>query len=189
MPGETRTFPPFPLEVTLNISATLADTPELQVRKVVSGPASSGFTAQVHCTTPDAAESAATTDVVLAFHADGSPDPTSSPSGWIVRDGAWALADSTLNGSTCTATETSNGGAQAVSYACSWRPAESENPVDAGCPGASSGPAATPASVQLQNDGDVGVLTISNTFPTPPSPPESPTEAPLPVTITPKFTG
>ncbi len=189
VPGETRTLPPFPSPVTLNISATLADTPELQVRKVVSGPASSGFTAQVHCTTPDAAESAATTDVSLAFHADGSPDPTSSPSGWIVRDGAWVLADSTLNGSTCTATETNDGGATSVSYGCSWRPAESENPVDAGCPGASSGPTATPASVQLQNDGDVGVLTITNTFPTPPTPPSPPAEAPLPVTIAPKFTG
>jgi hypothetical protein len=191
IPGEVRSLPPLNLAVTLNISANLADSPELQIRKVVSGPASSGFTAAVHCTTPATADVSATAvDATLAFGADGTPDPTSTPPGWIVRDGAWVLADSTLNGSTCTATETANGGATAVSYTCAWRPAEGENPVNAGCPGTSSGSSATPASVNLQNDGDVGVLTISNTFPTPPIPlTPPPPDAPPLVTTAPKFTG
>jgi hypothetical protein len=187
VPGEVRTLPAFGIPVTLNISATLADSPELQVRKVVSGPTSSAFSAQVHCTTPATDEVSATAvDASLAFGADGAPDPASTPPGWIIRDGAWVLAESSLDGSTCTATETVSGGAQSVSYTCAWHPAEAENPVDAGCPGAASGPSATPASVHLQSDGDVGVLTITNTFPTPPAPPAV---APLPVTITPRFTG
>jgi hypothetical protein len=153
----------------------------------VSGPPSSGFAVQVHCTTPAADEASATAvDVSLAFKADGTPDPTSTPTGWIVRDGAWVFADSALNGSTCTATETVKGGAQSVSYACTWRPAEAENPVNAGCPGTSSGPSTTPRSVNLQNDGDVGVLTITNTFPTPPPPPP---DTPEPIAITPTFAG
>jgi hypothetical protein len=191
VPGEVRTLPPFPLGVTLNVSATLSDSPELQIRKVVSGPSSSGFTAQVHCTTPVEDDAAATAvDASLAFAADGAPDPTSTPAGWIVRNGAWVFAESSLNGSTCTATETAKGGAQSVSYACSWRLAESENPENVGCPGASDGPRATPASVTFHSDGEVGVLTITNTFPTPPPPPPPPPSvAPLPVTVTPKFTG
>jgi hypothetical protein len=192
VPGELRTMQPFAVGVTLNISATLADSPELQVRKVVSGPASSPFAVHVDCTSPDVeVPAAAALDASLAFHADGTPDASSTPEGWIVRDGAWVLADSALNGSTCTATETASGGAQSVSYACAWRPAESENPVDAGCPGESSGPSASPRSVTLQSDGDVGVLTITNTFPAPPPPPPPtpPSAAPLPVAIAPRFTG
>jgi hypothetical protein len=189
-PGDVRTFTPFSGPVTLNISATLADSPELQVRKVVSGQASSGFSAQVHCTTPASDDASATAvDATLAFLPDGTPDPASTPTGWIVRNGAWVFAESSLNGSTCTATETARGGAQSVSYACTWRPTESENSVDAGCPGASSGPSASPRSVSLENDGEVGVLTITNTFPTPPPPPPPPPEAPAPVAIAPRFTG
>ena len=189
-PGDVRTFTPFSIDVALNISATLASSPELQVRKVVSGTASSGFSAQVHCTTPDSDDATATAvDATLAFLADGTPDPAATPTGWNVRDGAWVFAESSLNGSTCTATETASGGAQSVSYSCEWRAAESENSEDAGCPGASSGPSASPRSVTLEHDGEVGVLTIANAFPTPPPPPPEAPEAPAPVAIAPKFTG
>jgi hypothetical protein len=182
LPGEVRTLPPLQLQVTLNIAATLVNGPELQVRKTVSGAAPNGFTAQVHCTAP----AVAAVDTELAFQADGTPDTTSTPSGWNTRAGAWVLDDPALTGSTCTVTETDSAGATSVSYACSWTAGTTDGAVGAGCPGASSGPTATPTSVTFESDGDGGILTIANTFPAPPpvTPPITP-----PITIAPKFTG
>ena len=185
--GEVRTIPPAP-DATLNITATLqSDLPELDVTKVVSGAATSGFTEHVQCTheTLDSVDAQASTTVVdasLRFHADGTPDPASTPTGWIASESAWQLPDDALTGSTCTVTETDTGGAISVSYSCSWAPGTSDHLAGVGCPGASSAPSATPASVVFEGNGDVGVLTVTNTFP--------PTEVvPLPITIAPKFTG
>jgi hypothetical protein len=188
VPGEVRTIPPVPLPVTLNITATLQSTlPELDVKKVVSGAASSGFTEHVQCTgqaanSVDAQASTTVVDVSLRFQADGTPDATATPAGWIVSDAAWQLTDGSLTGSTCTITETDSGGATSVSYSCSWTPGTSDHLAGVGCPGASSGPSATPASVVFEGNGDVGVLTVTNTFP-------PPATAPPPITIAPKFTG
>jgi hypothetical protein len=146
--------------------------PILQVMKDVSGTSTSGFTEHVVCTapveTPTSVTAQATTttaDVSLAFKANGSPDPSSTPSGWAVVDGTWQLSDSALTGSTCTVTETATGGAASVSYACSWTPGASDHLVSVGCPGASSGPMATPSSVTFEGNGDLGILTVTNTFP------------------------
>jgi hypothetical protein len=171
----------------LNITADLQSTlPVLDVRKVVSGTASSGFTEQVQCTAPAITSvglQASTTvlNVSLPFHSDGAPDSTAAPAGWTVSDGGWQLAEAALTGATCTVTETGTGGASAVSYSCSWTPGTSDQVVGVGCPGPSSGPSASPPSVLFDGDGDVGVLTVTNTFPPPP--------AVTPITIAPRFTG
>jgi hypothetical protein len=172
----------------LNITATLNSLlPALQVKKVVSGTASSGFTEQVTCTAPAIASvgaQASTTvvNVSLPFQADGTPDSTSTPSGWTVSNGTWQLADAALTGGTCTVTETGTGGAASVSYSCTWTPGTSDHVAGVGCPGTSSGPSATPASVMFEGNGDVGVLTVTNTFPPPPL-------VTPPISIAPKFTG
>jgi len=159
----------------MNVSATLAPAPVLQVEKVVEGTSSDGFTEQAACT-----GGSADVDVALAFQADGSPDSTSTPAGWTVTDGRWQLEDTGLTGATCTMTETDTADATSVSYACAWTPGTTDDEVGVGCPGVSSGPSATPASVLFEG-GDVGALTVTNTFSPPPTPP--------PVVVTPKFTG
>jgi hypothetical protein len=188
VPGEVRTLTPDPQGYNVNVTATLESITVLQVKKVVSGTSSSGFTEQVQCTAPTIASvgaQAATTvvNVSLPYNADGTPDAASAPAGWTVVDGTWQLQDSTLSGATCTVTETGTGGATSVSYACAWTPGTSDNVSGVGCPGASSAPSATPASVTFEGNGDVGVLTVTNTFPTP-----TPVVTP-PVEIAPKFTG
>jgi hypothetical protein len=121
-------------------------------------------------------------NAALAYHADGAPDPTLTPSGWVVSGGTWLLQEGALTGSTCTVTETATGGATTVSYACAWTAGASDHLSGVGCPGASSGPSASPAVVQFEGNGDVGLVTVTNTFPTPPTP------APAAV-VAPKFTG
>jgi hypothetical protein len=82
-------------------------------------------------------------------------------------------------------TETGTGGAASVTYACSWTAGASDNQASAGCPGASSGPMSTPSSVTFEGNGDVGILTVTNTFPTP-TPTPAPAQA---VAVQPAFTG
>jgi hypothetical protein len=181
LPGEVRTIPPAQ-DAALNITATLQSTvPALQVKKVVFGTAPSGFTERVQCTTASVSAPAPTTVVnaSLAFQADGTPDSTTTPAGWTVEDGAWQLAEFVLRGATCTVSETDTGGASFVSYSCSWTPGVSVDVGDVGCPGPSSGPSETPASVLFVGNGDEGMLTVTNTFP----------EPPLIPTVAPRFTG
>jgi hypothetical protein len=172
----------------VNVSATFVPTPPatLQVKKVVSGTSPGAFVEQVNCTAPaDTALSTTTVDDVhLAFHPDGSPDSTTTPSGWIVSDGTWQLQDAALAGSTCTVTETVTGGASSVSYTCAWTEGVSDNVSGVGCPGSSSGPGASPATVTFEGNGDSGLVTITNTFTPAPTPP-----AAAAVVITPTFTG
>jgi hypothetical protein len=174
VPGEVRTLAPISC-CHINITATLEPAPpELQVEKSVVGTASQGFTAGVRCTR----DTTTTVDATLPFHADGTPDAASSPSGWAVSvGGAWDLLDASLAGSTCTVTERDTGGATSVTYSCAWTAGSAEPTTTAGCPGASSGPAAAPASVAFEGTGDLGVLGVTNTF------------APPPVVISPRFTG
>jgi hypothetical protein len=56
-----------------------------------------------------------------------------------------------------------------------------------GCPGASSEPSSTPTSVAFEGSGDVGVLTVTNTFTAPTVAPEATPAAA--VVATPNFTG
>jgi hypothetical protein len=188
-PGDVRTLPGVGSSAAMNVTATLEPMPILQVKKVVSGTATTGFTEQVQCTAPTitSVNAQAVTTVVnvsLPFKADGTPDASSPPAGWAVVSGTWQLQASTLGGATCTVTETGTGGATSVSYACSWTPGTTDNVAGVGCPGTSSAASATPASVTFEGNGDVGVLTVTNTFPAPQTPVVTP-----PVVIAPKFTG
>jgi hypothetical protein len=114
----------------------------------------------------------------LPYTADGSPDAGAAPAGWVVADGGWQFTQASLVNSTCTATETVTAGATSVSYACAWTPGSPDDLAGVGCPGSSSGPAGAPASVVFEGNGDIGVLTVTNTFP-----------AAQVVTIAPAFTG
>jgi hypothetical protein len=181
VPGEVRTLPPFPIPVTLNITATLHSIlPELNVQKVVSGSSPNGFIERVQCTYQSGA--APFVDAALHFRPDGTPDPESTPAGWVATNQAWQLTNGSLAGGTCTATETDTGGAATVSYSCAWTPGNRDHlPIAGGCPGVSSGPSALPASVTFTGNGETGDLTITNTFP--PTPPVIP-----PIILAPRFT-
>jgi hypothetical protein len=111
-----------------------------------------------------ATQTVTTVDAVLPYLADGTPDAAHAPSGWLVDQGAWAESDVALVGSTCTATETANGGATSTSYACDWTAGATDGSATAGCPGASSARSASPASVTLEGGADIGTLTVTNTF-------------------------
>lgn len=177
--------------------------PTLQVKKAVSGTSTGPFTEQVNCTAPthDTVQSTTTVDNVdLLFHADGTPDSTTTPSGWVVSNGTWQLHDDVLTGSTCTVTETVTGGATSVSYACAWTPGAADHLSGVGCPGTSSGPSAMSATVTFEGNGDSGLATVTNTFtpvptmttnaPTTTTPaPAAPTPAAAAVAATPSFTG
>ncbi|MFA5882945.1 MAG: hypothetical protein WDA60_03755 [Acidimicrobiia bacterium] len=102
--------------------------PILAVAKVVSGPSTTGFTISVTCTREvdrpaevEATDTEITVDAVaLPYDKDGEPVAASGPAGWSVVGGTWVLSDSELIESTCTATETTTGGAETVSYSCAW---------------------------------------------------------------------
>ena len=185
-------------QVTITPAATgVGCAPTLQVKKVVSGTATVGFTEHVTCTAPAIASqtTATTADVDLAFNPDGTPDPTHPPADWTITNGVWQNQALALIGSTCTLTETTSGGAASVSFTCNWTPSMVESIQGAGCPGTTSDPSATSASVMLEGIGDTGVLTVTNTFPPSPTPtsapvppPSTPTPAPA-VVAQPAFTG
>jgi hypothetical protein len=163
-------------------AAGVGCAPVLQVKKVVSGPATAGFSVHVECVaapTPTlTTATVASTTADLPYGSDGSPTAAGAPSGWVVSNGTWEFAQASLVNSTCTATETNSGGAASVSYSCSWTPGASDHIASVGCPGESSGPSATAASVTFEGNGDTGVLAVTNTFP-----------AAQAVAVQPKFTG
>jgi hypothetical protein len=174
-------------QVTITPAATgVGCAPTLQVRKVVLGAATVGFTEHVTCTAPTITSqtTATTADVDLAFNPDGTPNPTNPPAGWTITNGVWQSQALTLIGSTCTVTETTRGGAASMSFTCNWTPSTVENVQGAGCPGTTSGPNATSASVTLEGIGDTGLLTVTNSFPPRPTPIPAPA-----VVVQPTFTG
>jgi hypothetical protein len=176
-------------QVTITPAASgVGCAPTLQVRKVVSGIATDGFTEHVTCTAPTIISQATTTtaDVDLAFNPDGTPSPTHPPAGWTITNDAWQDQALALIGSTCTVTETTSGGAASTSFTCNWTPSAVQHVEGAGCPGTTSGPNATSASVTLEGIGDAGLLTVTNTFPPPPPPLATPSAA---VVVQPTFTG
>jgi len=173
-------------QVTITPAATgVGCAPTLQVKKVVSGTATVGFTERVACTAPATTSPTTTTvSVDLAFNRDGIPDPTNQPAGWTITNGVWQNQSLVLVGSICTLTETTSGGAASVSFTCNWTPAAVEGVQGTGCPGTTGGPNATSASVTLEGSGDTALLTVTNTF----APPSPPTPAPA-VVVQPTFTG
>jgi hypothetical protein len=169
-------------------------TPILQVKKVVSGTSTAGFTVKVEC----GADSIAT--VELPFLADGTPDTANAPTGWAPSGGVWQKQDPALAGDTCTVTETPTpAGVTSVAYSCAFSETavasqvSPQTPVQAGCPGAASGPSSAPAVVTFPvgclADGcrvsSSALVTVTNTFPTP----TTTTTAPPVVVAAPKFTG
>jgi hypothetical protein len=158
--------------VTITAAPRVGCDPVLQVRKVVSGTAPSGFTIVVNCSRvvqQPASVSAqlvqiTVNNVSLPYTKDGTPDASASPTGFSATGGVWQHEASNLVGSTCTATETVTAGAQSVSYACSWSSVVPDHAVGSGCPGAAAGPSATPLSVTFEALGDIGELTVTNTF-------------------------
>jgi hypothetical protein len=161
----------------------------LQVAKVVTGPPGTGAVVRVDCDAIDSSSLAVDVQgAELAFLPDGTPDPTDAPEGWQVVDGVWQVSDHDLMDNTCTATEIDDGGAQSVSYACTWTAGADEGTTTSGCPGPGSSPSASPRSVTLVGDGDIGRLRVTNAFPLPPEPPASPTPAAA-LVATPRFTG
>jgi hypothetical protein len=161
----------------------------LQVAKVVTGPPGTGAVLRVDCEGIGAGSLAVDVQgAELAFLPDGTPDPTDAPEGWEVVDGVWQVSDHDLMDNTCTATEIEDGGAQSVSYACAWTVGANEGGSSSGCPGSTDGPSASPRSVTLTGDGDVGRLTVTNAFPTPVTPPAGPVPAAA-LVAAPRFTG
>jgi hypothetical protein len=155
-------------QVTITPAAPGEGCPStLQVAKVVSGTATTSFTEHVNCTAPTITAAATTTteDVDLPFNPDGSPDASNPPAGWSVVNGTWQNQDASLVNSTCTVIETVTGGADSVTYSCAWTPGVSDHIAGVGCPGDSSGPSSTSASVTFEGSGDSALLTVTNTFP------------------------
>jgi hypothetical protein len=162
----------------------------LAVRKVVVGTGTSGYTEHVACepVVLDTVSTTATETFDLPFLADGTPDASASIDGWVVSDGTWLHPDAFDGLTACTVTETVTGGASSVTYECAWTIGQTDGLPGAGCPGAASGPSATPATVVTEGNGDHGVITVTNTIPAvTPTPPPAP--LPLAVVATPRFTG
>ena len=157
---------------------------QLEVAKVVSGTSTQGFTVHVTCLAERTLVK--TVDVDLPFANNGAAVSSQTPPGWVAFNQLWHL-EKQLVGNTCTATETATGGASSVSYACTWTAGVQDNVAGVGCPGGSSGPSASPASVKFEGDADLGKLTVTNTFlpPTPGGTTTTTTTALVPL----KFTG
>jgi hypothetical protein len=170
--------------------APILDAP-LTIVKTVSGtvPAGTTFTVNLHC--PDGnidtgaeSDAAAITDTDATVTFDASGQPTSPDT--IGFDGE----------GTCTVTETANGGASSVTYACEGTippidsvkgfggvSAQQELPTD---PCESAGPQAAPISVLIVEPDQEATVTVHNTFTDPVQPPIQP--APQ-IVARPLFTG
>jgi predicted outer membrane repeat protein len=179
-----------PQLVGCDIGAVEVQGSTLNIAKVVSGTSTSAFSEQVNCV---ASSVTTVANVVLSFKADGTPDPTTTPVGWVVSGSTWQLKASALTGTTCTVTETVTGGASSVSYGCAWTLGAPDVSVTVGCPGASSAASATPATVTFDGLGDSATVTVTNTFDAVPAvapTPVAPAPAATPVAeVAPKFTG
>jgi len=148
---------------TLGQAQTL---PTLTVNKVVTGavPPGTTFTVGVVCagsaigSTPGATGTSSTTSTTLAVQtttAPANPTITFNAQGDPTTPGSNVVSPPTLP-STCTVTETANGGAQSTSYACTVGPGSS---VTTTCP--------TQQSVSYNADasGASATITITNVFP------------------------
>ena len=134
-------------------------TATLQVQKVVGFNSEVGFVEHVTC---DVANEGSL-NVDLPYLSDGTPDAVNGPSDWTAVDGTWQH-DFSVHDISCTVTETDQGDAELIRYACGYTPAEAPGvaPADLpefGCPGLSAGPSFDPTdsgTVVLEGNGDSG---------------------------------
>lgn len=159
---------------TAGAGVVLPTAPILQVKKVVSGISTVGFTVKVECGNDGVAT------VELPFLADGTPDAANAPTGWAPSGGVWQKQDPALSGDICTVTETPTpAGVTSVAYSCAFSETSfasqvsPQTPVQAGCPGPASGPSSAPAMVTFPNSCAAlcsvvlssALVTVTNTFP------------------------
>ncbi len=165
-----------------NAGAIPPPAPILQVKKVVSGTSTVGFTVTVACIGALTNGSVGTAvdngpNTSLTFTATGAPDQTTN-SDWQQSAGVWQLQSPALIGATCTVTETpSPAGVTSVAYSCAYSEAAIDSQVSPqdgtpGCPGSASGPSSAPQVVTfpLCAASCIGIsasalVTVTNTFP------------------------
>jgi hypothetical protein len=141
--------------------------PILQVKKVVTGTATTGFTVTVSCLGPDevTGQNFVNPNTTLTFTANGTPD-TSTNGTWASVGGLWQFQNSGLGSSSCTVTETVAGGAT-PSYSCTYSPGVNAAGGQAvGC--SAAGPSATAPTVTYDvgsQPGQTALVTVTNAFP------------------------
>ena len=158
-------------------AGSTVDYPILQVKKVVTGTPTVGFTVTVACSVRSGsvtAQNPQPPDATLTFNADGTPN-TADNMNWQSVAGNWQFQNSTLISAVCTVTETGAGGASSVSYACAFTngaaitDASQQNGVG-GCSGPVSGPTVVTYSDNNCTSsfcalGQSATVTVTNTFP------------------------
>ena len=157
----------------------------LTIKKVTSGPTTPGQTFTVHVSCPGgtiAAGDTGLTDVDLVFTVDGA--------GAVQPSAGQTIGF--LEQTDCTVTETGTGGATSVSYECAGSGVGSEVDATAGWsdagaaavapddPCLTSGPQATPISVDIVTARQEAMVTVTNTLVAAPA---------AGVVVTPRFTG
>jgi hypothetical protein len=161
----------------------------INVRKVVSGTATTGSSVTLSCLTES-----------VTFNFDATGAPTTADAGGAnvaIVDGAWQLtggADSSPL--QCTLNETATGGASSTSWSCDYtnEPIEAapgaEQVIESGCAAASgtgSGPVGLTLASFLEVNSQTADVTFTNTY-VPLTPIEPITPAPQ-VVVQPAFTG
>jgi hypothetical protein len=157
------------------------------IRKVVTGPATTGSSVAVSCT--GSGPGGTTNGGVLNFDATGAPTTATGAlqAGFSKLDGAWVyenkVPDSDYGRPTCTATETETGGAESTAWTCTLDVSASTT-EGLGCVSA-AGTGVGPATATFGDTADkvltqVWTVVFTNTY--------APL-APDPVEISPTFTG
>ncbi len=147
----------------------------ITVRKVVTGPAPSGFTVNVSC--PDGG-----LEANLEFDATGAPTTTDNPA-FVIQGGAWVSSrdQNTQTPFSCSVTETGSPEAVSTTWTCDYEFTTLDGQEPGGC-AAASGTDQGPATIDYTNDTSIttqnGTVTFTNTF-----------AVPEPVVVAPAFTG
>lgn len=139
--------------------------PILQVKKVVTGTAASGFTVTVSCLVSGGevtGQNPVNPNTTLTFTANGTPETSTNPS-WASVGGLWQLQNSSLGSSTCTVTETVTGGAT-PSYTCTYSPGSLEVSGQTGQQLGCSTTSTVTYAVGSQ-PGQTSLITVTNTIP------------------------
>lgn len=168
---------------------------DLLVNKIVDGESEEGFVIEVECV---AVEGQVEGSWELPYLPDGSPDPDAPAEvldDWEIVDGSWLLSLPILESVLCSAIEIEDGGADSVTYACEYIPAEdSDQDFGTPCedtdldsvasvlfpagPLAGSDVCSTSAGPLPEECIDSAVLTVTNTFDEEPEPDPEPEPEP-----------